>query len=102
MSYKKQYQTPGLILAVLLLIFLAYGLIVFYLPHLLKFYSGTGKALPSSLKFTVMMIHVMRKGEILIIPLLILAFIAVLIWWIFSSTKLRQIKRQNDKENSDI
>ena len=94
MSYKNQSRMPGVLLALLLLIVTAYVMLIFVAPHFLASYSQTGKPLPPILRVVLDIAHVIHKADILIIPLIVVAFTVALAWLIYSSVKLRRFKDQ--------
>lgn len=94
MSYKNQTRLPGLLFVLILLIFTAYVMLIFVVPHFLAFYSETGKPLPPALRVALTIAHILQRVQILIIPLLVIAFIAALAWLTYSLVKLRKYKDQ--------
>jgi type II secretory pathway component PulF len=94
MSYKNQSRMPGLVLALIFLILSACVLLIFVVPHFLSFYSETGTPLPPALRVVEYIMHVIKQSQILMIPMLVIAFLAVLAWWIYITVKIRKYKDQ--------
>jgi type II secretory pathway component PulF len=99
MSPKKQVQLSSLCLAGMFIVIFAYGLLVFYIPRILSYYSETGEVLPAVFRYILTIVDLLEKFEIVIVPLLIFGFFFAVVWRIQSSIKCRKHNTLVGKSN---
>ncbi|MEJ2649391.1 MAG: hypothetical protein P8016_13405 [Sedimentisphaerales bacterium] len=93
-SNGKQSRIPGLLIAVIVLILLVYGVLTFYVPHILASYERAGTPLNLPLRVVLNIEHVLNRAEMVVVPVLVVAFFAALAYLIYRSVKLHKFRDQ--------
>ena len=91
MLAKKQILISNICIGIMILMFFYYGVMLFYLPVYLESLTATGEPLSPLLRSLIMLRDFTKVTDYIIVPLLIISFVFVLVWRIYSEIQYHKV-----------